>query len=254
MRAEFRALAHTYPGKPPRPALDCINLVVPSGQFCAVLGPSGCGKSTLLRLAAGLLRPSSGSICLDGAAPEQAVVARKTAWLAQSPALLPWLTARANVALALRFAQPGNSGALAPEEALARVGLSEFAGAYPFQLSGGMQQRLALARVLCQDARLWLMDEPFAALDALTRENLAAELLALWQPLRPTVVWVTHHISEALRLADRVVVLSPRPASVILDLPIDLPRPRREGNPAFQALVGCLRQALGLMVESESAG
>ncbi len=126
------------------------------------------------------------------------------------------------------------------------VGLSDAGSAHPFTLSGGMQQRLALARTLTLDADLWLMDEPFSSLDELTREQLSAELLALWQPLRPTVLWVTHNIYEALRLADRVLVLSPRPAHLLADLPISLPRPRRENDPAFQSLLDTLRRALGL--------
>ena len=253
MNIVINHLSHTYPGKPPRAALAQVSFEVPEGQFCALLGPSGCGKSTLLRLAAGLLRPSSGSILLDGLPPEQAAAQRRTAWMAQSPALLPWLTARANAALAQRYTRGGAHGALDPGEALARVGLADASGTYPFQLSGGMQQRLALARLLCQGADLWLMDEPFAALDALTRERLAAELLGLWQPLHPTVLWVTHHIYEALRLADRAVVLGPRPGQVLLDLAIDLPRPRRESDPRFQACLGELRAALGLTPSPEAA-
>jgi NitT/TauT family transport system ATP-binding protein len=251
MRLTVAGLSHTYPGKPPRVALRDVSFEVPAGQFCAVLGPSGCGKSTLLRLAAGLLRPSAGQVRLDGAAPEAAAAERRIAWLAQSPALLPWLTAQANAALGQRFARRGARGGLPPAEALARVGLADAGGAYPFQLSGGMQQRLALARLLCQGAEVWLMDEPFAALDALTRERLAAELLGLWQPLRPSVLWVTHHIHETLHLADRALVLSARPGQVVLDLPIELARPRRESDPAFQALAARLRGALGMAPADE---
>lgn len=261
MEIEFRALSHTYPGRPPRAALRDVTLHVPGGQFCAVLGPSGCGKSTLLRLAAGLLQPSAGQVALDGQPPDKAGREHRIAWLAQSPALLPWLTAEANVALAGRFARPGFNGRYSPREALARVGLADAMEAYPFQLSGGMQQRLSLARLLCQGADGWLMDEPFAALDILTRERLAGELLALWQPLRPTVLWVTHHIYEALRLADRIVVLGPLSADppargrgqVLLDLELDLPRPRREEDPAFQAAVYRLRRALGVISEGLAA-
>jgi NitT/TauT family transport system ATP-binding protein len=263
-------LSHTFPGKPPRQALAEVSFRVPSGQFCAVLGPSGCGKTTLLRLAAGLLQPGVGKICLDDQPPEQAAARRRIAWLAQSPALFPWLTARANVELVSRFAHPGDHSQLSPQEALARVGLADAEQVYPFQLSGGMQQRLSLARVLCQGADVWLMDEPFAALDALTRERLAAELLALWQPLsrfaapaggqrpegtpqRPTVLWVTHHIHEAMRLADRALVLSSRPGRVVLDLVIDLPRPRLEDSPGFQSGLRELKTALGLAVPAEAA-
>ncbi len=223
-----------------------LSFEVAPGQFAAIVGPSGCGKSTLLRLAAGLLKPTGGQLLLDGRPPQQAARDRRTAWMAQSPALLPWLAARSNVAMALRFHRRDRPPRLSPEEALQMVGLSDAAGVHPFTLSGGMQQRLALARTLTLDADLWLMDEPFSSLDELTREQLSAELLALWQPLRPTVLWVTHNIYEALRLADRVLVLSPRPAGLLADLPVSLPRPRGENDPAFQTLLADLRRALGL--------
>lgn len=245
------ALSHAFPGQRQRgravvelrPALDDLTFRVPGGQFAALVGPSGCGKSTLLRLAANLLQPKSGSIRLGGLSPAQAAAERRIAWMAQSPALLPWRTARANVALAARLLPPG-SARLAPDEALERVGLADSAGAYPFMLSGGMQQRLALARTLSLPADLWLMDEPFAALDELTRERLTGELLHLWQPLRPTVLWVTHNLSEALRLSDRVLVLSPRPAHLSADIPVDLPRPRDDSSPEFLRLLKQLRKAL----------
>ena len=252
-------LVHVFPGKPgragsaPRPALDGLSFRVPAGQFVALVGPSGCGKSTLLRLAAHLLQPTAGSIRLAGLTPGQAAAERRIAWMAQSPALLPWRTARGNVALAARFLPPG-AARLAPNEALARVGLADAADAFPFMLSGGMQQRLALARTLTLPADLWLMDEPFAALDELTRERLTTELLDLWQrPIsgqhpslgqRPTVLWVTHNLSEALRLADRVLVLSPRPGRLRADLAVDLPRPRDDASPAFLSLLKTLRKAL----------
>ncbi len=243
MQVEFTALSHTYPGRPPRPALSGLDFSIPSGQFAALIGPSGCGKSTLLRLAANLLAPTEGGIRIDGRTPAEVNAARQVAWMAQSPALLPWLTARENVALARRFIN-GNRGGVSPDEALERVGLGGLEDAYPFTLSGGMQQRLALARLLTQPAGLWLMDEPFAALDEITRERLSAELLQLWQPLRPTVLWVTHHIHEALRLADRVLVLSASPGRLIADVPVDLPRPRSESDPLFQAALGRLRAIL----------
>ena len=243
MNVSVEALSHVFPGRPPRPAIDEISFHVPSGQFLAIVGPSGCGKSTMLRLAANLLRPSSGRIHLDGLTPAEAIAKRQIAWMSQSPALLPWLTARANVAMAGRFL-PQGAARFSPEEALEKVGLADSARAYPFMLSGGMQQRLALARTLTLPARLWLMDEPFAALDEITRERLSAELLALWQPLRPTVLWVTHNLHEAVRLADRVLVLSPRPARVLADLPIRLPRPRDDASREFIEMVRQLRAVL----------
>lgn len=243
MLVEITGLTHTFASRPPRPAVGQLAVRIPSGQFVAVVGPSGCGKSTFLRLVAGLLQPDGGQILLDGQGPAQAANGQRVAWMAQSPALLPWLTAHANVALAQRFLPPGQAR-LSPQEALARVGLQDSAGAYPFMLSGGMQQRLALARLLTLPARLWLMDEPFAALDELTRERLATELLTLWEPLRPTVLWVTHNLYEAVRLADRVLVFSQRPAQLISDIAINLPRPREEFSPDFQACTRALRQAV----------
>lgn len=247
MLVQIRGLSHTFASQPPRPALGLLDVHIPSGQFVAVVGPSGCGKSTFLRLVAGLLQPSAGQIRLDGQPPALASGGQQVAWVAQSPALLPWLNARDNVALAQRFLPPG-AARMNPAEALARVGLSEAAGAYPFMLSGGMQQRLALARLLTLPAHLWLMDEPFAALDELTRERLAGELLSLWEPLRPTVLWVTHNLYEAVRLADRVLIFSQRPASLLADLPVELPRPREEFSPEFQALVRSLRQSISSIV------
>lgn len=244
MNLQVRSLSHTFAGRPPLAALDRVSFAVTSGQFVAVIGPSGCGKSTLLRLIAGLLPSQGGDVSLQGLSPAEALAGHRTAWLAQSPALLPWLTVEKNVALAHRFCTGAARPRLHPREALERVGLGDVAGAYPAMLSGGMQQRLALARLLSLDASLWLMDEPFAALDELTRERLAQDLLELWQPLRPTVLWVTHNIYEALRLADRVLVFSCRPARLVSDIVLDLPRPRREDSPAFQGLLTGLRAAL----------
>ncbi|NMB90910.1 MAG: ABC transporter ATP-binding protein [Chloroflexi bacterium] len=246
MHVDIQHVTHVFPSRPPRTALQDIRLEIPSGQFTALVGPSGCGKSTLLRLVAGLITPSQGHIRLDGRSPAEVRGARQIAWMAQSPALLPWLNARGNVALAQRFLSPERRPRFSPQEALQRVGLGDIDGVYPHALSGGMQQRLALARLLTLDAGLWLMDEPFAALDELTRERLTTELLDLWQPLHPTVLWVTHNIYEALRLADRVVVLSSQPGRLAADFTLPLARPRQEHDPAFQAAVRRLRAALGL--------
>lgn len=242
-------LRFTYPGKPPQTALQGLSFEVPSGQFAALIGPSGCGKSTLLRLCAGLLEAREGRLELDGAPPAVAATAHRLAWMAQAPALLPWLTVAQNIRLAQRFQPAGSAPRLTPLEALAKVGLAEQAHAHPHTFSGGMQQRAALARTLSLEAGLWLMDEPFAALDELTRERLAQELFDLWRPLQPTVLWVTHNIYEALRLADRVIVLSARPAQVALDLPVDLPHPRRENDAAFQARLQQVRAALAFPME-----
>ncbi len=248
MNVEIHHLNHTFANPQPLPALADIDLFIPSGQFVALVGPSGCGKSTLLRLIASLLQPTGGNIRLDGQTPAKANAARRVAWMAQSPALLPWLTAQENVALARRLLAARLNHQITVEEALQRVGLSAFDRAYPFTLSGGMQQRLALARLLIQNAGLWLMDEPFAALDEITREHLTQVLLDLWQPLQPTVLWVTHNIYEALRMADRVVVLSSAPGRLAADFPVELLRPREEDSPPFQALLKTLRRTLTVAI------
>lgn len=246
MKLVIQNLSHTFNNHRLHPALQDVQLEIESGQFVAIIGPSGCGKSTLLRLIANLLTPNHGSITLDGLTPAEMVAARQIAWMAQNPALLPWLTARANVALAARFHHhcAQSPQRLTPEEALRLVRLGDDLDTFPSALSGGMQQRLALARTLVLDAKLWLMDEPFAALDALTRERLTREMEALWQPLQPTVLWVTHNIHEALRLADRVLVFSDTPGRLIADIPITMERPRRESAPEFQTLLEELHQTL----------
>lgn len=245
MEIEINNLQHSFPGKPEREALAEINCQIKPGQFVAIVGPSGCGKSTFLRLIANLLEPSGGEIWLDGKAPVEIAAQRRIAWMSQSPALLPWLTVGENVALAQRFRPSVSQPGLSAEEALRRVGLRDDLDAYPSMLSGGMQQRLALARILTMDADLWLMDEPFSALDELTRERLTIELLELWRPLQPTVLWVTHHIYEAIRLADRILVMSPAPGRLVGDIQVNLPYPRNEPAPAFQSLLLDLRAMLG---------
>lgn len=245
MNVQFISLSHAFKnGEPQRPALEDISLEIQSGQFTTIIGPSGCGKSTLLRLTADLIKPSGGSIRINGRTPAQARIAGDIAWMAQSPALLPWLTAAQNVALAQKFLRSDRLPRITPAQALERVGLAEVANTYPFTFSGGMQQRLALARLLALDASLWLMDEPFAALDEITREKLTTELLSLWQPLQPTVLWVTHNYYEALRLADRIIVITPAPGRIAADLSIPLPRPRREEQPEFQECLGVLRRIM----------
>lgn len=245
MKIEINSLTHIFKnGKPHRPVLEDISLEINSGQFTAIIGPSGCGKSTLLRLAGDLIQPSHGSLRIDGCTPTQARKAGEIAWMAQSPALLPWLTAQQNVSLARKFVRAGRHPRISAAQALERVGLDDVESAYPFTLSGGMQQRLALARLLALDAGVWLMDEPFAALDEITREKLTTELLSLWQPLQPTVLWVTHNYYEALRLADRVVVMTPSPGRIAADVNISLPRPRREDHPGFQQYLASLRDIM----------
>ena len=205
-------------------ALDGVSFDVADGEFVALLGPSGCGKSTLLRLIADVIPPTSGRLTIDGAAPAAARRAGLFGFVFQESVLFPWLTALANVGLPLRVASTKH--ARDPRELLELVGLREFAGYYPHQLSGGMRQRVALARALVTDPQILLMDEPFAALDEMTREAMGGWLLRVWEQTRKTVLFVTHSVPEAVALADRVVVMSPAPGRIEAVLPIALPRPR----------------------------
>ncbi len=215
-------------------ALAGVSLAVESEEFCAVLGPSGCGKSTLLNMIAGLLSPSAGTIYLEGTLPAGRAA---TAMVFQEFALFPWRTAQANVEFGLEEAGVGRTERARRARALmALTGLAGFETRYPHQLSGGMRQRVGIARALAVDPAVLLMDEPFSALDAQTRQLMQEELLGLWERTRQTIVYVTHNIQEAVFMADRVVVLSRRPGRVLAELPVELKRPRVEammGEPAF---------------------
>ncbi|MBN2147663.1 MAG: ABC transporter ATP-binding protein [Anaerolineales bacterium] len=206
-------------------ALDHISFEVHPEQFVCVLGPSGCGKTTLLRALAGLLTPSGGKILYRG---EQLHGPHAGVGLVfQKPTLMPWRTVLQNIILPLQIqGVPALQALQKVQEMIDLVGLQGFENALPHNLSGGMAQRVAMARALVQQPTLLLLDEPFGSLDALTRERMGDELLRIWQAHRTTVVMVTHSISEALLLADRVLVLSPRPGCLQLDLMVDLPRPR----------------------------
>jgi NitT/TauT family transport system ATP-binding protein len=205
-------------------ALEEVSLTVRDGEFVSLLGPSGCGKTTLLRIIGGLERPSSGDLRIEDATVDSALESRKFGFVFQDAALLPWRTVFDNAALLLDVTgQADGRDRVAP--LLEMVGLAGFEGHYPAQLSGGMRQRVALARALALDPDILLMDEPFAALDALTRERMGEELLRIWDGGR-AVVFVTHSIAEAVLLSDRVVVLSARPGRIVADVAIDLPRPR----------------------------
>jgi NitT/TauT family transport system ATP-binding protein len=218
-------------------ALEHIDLAIRAGEFLAIVGPSGCGKSTLLRLVAGLHLPTGGEVLVDGR-----VVDRPQTNLGivfQSPVLLDWRNALSNVLVQveLRGMDPRKYRDRALQ-LLAQVGLAEFADRYPHELSGGMRQRVAIARALIHDAPLLLMDEPFGALDALTREQMRLDLEALWLATRKTVLFITHSIDEAVLLADRVVVMSPRPGRIERVLDVGLPRPRgleARRSPVFTA-------------------
>ncbi|MFO1327079.1 MAG: ABC transporter ATP-binding protein [Rubrivivax sp.] len=201
-------------------ALAGVTLSVAPGEFVALLGPSGCGKSTVLRLAAGLLAPSSGRVRRGGDASA-------TAFVFQEPTLMPWASVFDNVWLPLRLQGRSRAESEATVRAqLATVGLAEFERAYPAQLSGGMKMRASIARALVTRPALLLMDEPFAALDDLTRQKLQQDLLAWWQRLHPAVLFVTHNVSEAVALSSRVLVMGPRPGRIAAEVVVDSPHPR----------------------------
>jgi NitT/TauT family transport system ATP-binding protein len=227
-------------------ALQDIDLAIPRGQFVCLLGPSGCGKSTLLNAVAGFAPPSSGRIMADGQlvtapGPERGMVF-------QEYALFPWMTVEDNIAFGLEIkGQPKARIRATVDQLLAMLSLADFRQRYPKDLSGGMRQRVAIARVLALDSPVMLMDEPFGALDALTRRNLQDELLRLWSGLKKTILFVTHSIEEAIYLADRIVVMTYRPGTIKRDILVDLPRLRDPAAADFNAL----KRELGQLVMEE---
>lgn len=246
------AISMTFGGQEPITALTDVSFEIDDGEFVALVGPSGCGKSTLLRIIAGLQRPSAGEVTVRGKTPAEARRDVEFGFVFQSPVLFPWLRVLANVVLPDRILGKRNPLAVADAEAHARgllrdVGLEGFEEYYPEQISGGMQQRVALARALSYGASTLLMDEPFGALDEFTRDNLNIQLLEVWQQTASTVLFVTHSLTEAIFLADRVVVLSPRPGQVIRIADVPFERPRQLAiryRPDFAALNGELRELL----------
>jgi NitT/TauT family transport system ATP-binding protein len=203
-------------------ALDGLDLEIRDGEFLSLLGPSGCGKSTALRIVAGLSEPSRGTVTWSDPA-----VRKGLGFVFQEPTLMPWTTVAGNVRLPLRLAGLDEAAAQPlVAAALERVGLAAFAGAYPRELSGGMKMRVSIARALVTEPRLLLMDEPFAALDEITRFKLNDDLLSVWRMLGKTVVFVTHSVFESVYLSNRVVVMTPRPGRVFTELAIDAPYPR----------------------------
>ena len=224
--------------------LDDLNFEIEAGSFTCIIGPSGGGKSTLLRALAGLICPSSGEILIDGQAPEQAPLGM----VFQKPDLMPWRTLAQNINLPLEL--DGIRGSILQEKTrqlVQLVGLEGFEEHYPHELSGGMAQRASIARALIREPKLLLLDEPFGQLDAFTRERMGDELLRIWEKKQQTVLMVTHSISEAVYLSDRVLVLSSRPARIKQDLKIDLSRPRLEGlqfSPQFNSYCNQLHEEL----------
>jgi ABC-type nitrate/sulfonate/bicarbonate transport system ATPase subunit len=231
----------------PLNVLHEVSLPIAAGQFVAILGPSGCGKSTLLRMIAGLERPTTGEVRLGERAVTQADP--RCAVVFQEPRLFPWLTVERNIAFgARRLAAPPP-----PDELISLVGLDEFRRAFPHQLSGGMAQRAALARALIGRPEVLLLDEPFAALDALTRMQMQDLVADVCRQLRPTVVLVTHDVDEALILADRIVVLGRRPATVAATLDVPMARPRDRGDVALAPLRARILTHFGLSHAADEA-
>jgi NitT/TauT family transport system ATP-binding protein len=216
-------------------AVDRVDLDVADGEFVCLLGPSGCGKSTLLNGIAGFVPPSSGEILVrgervTGPGPDRGVVF-------QEYALFPWMTVRANVAFGLEMRHESKADIAEKVSTLLQtMHLAEFANRFPKDLSGGMRQRVAIARLLALDSPILLMDEPFGALDALTRRNLQDELLRLWMELKKTILFVTHSIEESIYLADRIVVMTYRPGRIKAIVPVEIPRPRDVSSPPFNEL------------------
>ena len=253
---DARSLSLSYTDAEGRPllAVDETDLRIEAGQFVALVGASGCGKTSLLRLIAGLVPATRGEVRLFGRTPDQARSRKQIGLVFQEPALLPWRSVEANIALG-RELNPNRDAepAVSIDELVQMVGLDDFRRFRPAALSGGMQQRVALARALALDPPLLLLDEPFAALDEITREEMRYELLRLWalspgdSGHRRSALFVTHSVHEAVAVADRVLVMSPRPGRIVADIPIDTPRPRRpdhEQSDAFRQTAADVRAAL----------
>ena len=232
---ELRSLMKRFedPERGERTVVRHFDLDVRPGEFCALIGPTGCGKSTVLSMVAGLERPSAGAVLADGA--PLAGIDPRTGFVFQSDAIFPWKTVLANIAAGPRFRGAGKREALElARDWIRRVGLAGFEQHFPHQLSGGMRKRVALAQTFANQPSILLMDEPFSGLDAQTRQIMAEELLGLWESLGASVLFVTHDLEEAITLADRVVVLTARPATVKEEFPVDLPRPREARELRFQ--------------------
>jgi NitT/TauT family transport system ATP-binding protein len=244
----FDGVTLTFPGASGRAPIDVlrhVDLAIEPGEFVAIIGPSGCGKSTLLSLLAGYLTPSTGRVLFRG--EPIAGPGRERMMVFQQPALFPWLTAADNIAFGLKLKANRGNGAVREkiDELLRLVQLDGFARYYPSDLSGGMRQQLEIARALAVNPQVLLMDEPLAALDALTRRTMQREVLRIWEQTRKTIVFVTHDIDEAVVMADRIVVMAQRPSQVIEIAPVGLPRPRlRESSEA-----AALARRLSLLLE-----
>lgn len=248
----------SYPGTNGRgegrlQVLDHVSLQVKQGQFVSIIGPSGSGKSTLFHLIGGLLRPDGGHIRMNG----QGVAGRTghVSYMPQQPALFPWRTVEQNVMLAQEIGgRPKKEARTEARQWLANIGLSGYERAYPHELSGGMQQRVAFLRALMSPHELMLLDEPFSALDALTRSEMQRWLIGLWEQHRRSVLFITHSIEEALLLSDTIYVFSSRPARVLREVAVPFPRPRREALTGEDSFLRLKRELAGLLQEAQRQG
>ncbi|MGI9612971.1 MAG: ABC transporter ATP-binding protein [Acidimicrobiales bacterium] len=252
-----RGLGKTFREGRVTEAVADLDFELSAGEFVSIIGPSGCGKSTLLRLIGGLLTPDRGTITVAGGTPEDGRRAKRFGLVPQTPALVPWHSVRDNLTLLPKLNRGQGRGPVSAaevDELLNAVGLAPFADALPAQLSGGMQHRISLARAFALRAPILLMDEPFAALDEITRAQMRYLLLDVWKDTEATVVFVTHSIEEAVLLSDRVLVLTSRPGRLSADISIDLDRPRRAGiedSAAFHRHAAELRAALNAATAQE---
>ena len=252
IRIEFRKVSKRFApqnaGAAPVTAVEDVSIAIADGEIVSLIGPSGCGKTTLLRVIADLEHITSGTVQVNGVSPHEARLARAYGYVFQAPALFAWRTVLGNVKLPLQI--QGKSAAQCDaiaREQLARVGLTGFENKYPWQLSGGMQQRASIARALSFEPRILMMDEPFGALDEITRDRLNEQLQQLWQRERRTVVFVTHSIAEAVYLSTRIVVMSPRPGRIVRVIDSSLPDERHLGlrdSPEFMDMAHQVREAL----------
>ncbi len=248
MRLNVERVNHAFGGVP---VLADIAFTVDAREVVVVIGPSGCGKSTLLSIVGGLMRADGGAVSVEGALPPGCLNPITSVF--QDFALLPWRTVAANVAFALEHRRLDGAEARARvADALARTGLSDYAGAFPKQLSGGMRQRVGIARALAVSPAVWLMDEPLSALDAQTRELLMEDFMALWEREAGAAVYVTHNLDEAVRLADRVVVLSRRPGRIKEIIPVAIPR-RERAEPRHAVELAGIHRRLWSLIRDEAA-
>jgi NitT/TauT family transport system ATP-binding protein len=243
-----------FTGKRAVKALESVSFDIPVGTFVSLIGPSGCGKSTILRLVAGLSAVTGGRIVVNGIDPAEARRRRQFGIVFQSPVLFDWRTVAANIALPLQITgRPKADIERRVGELADLVGLADFTAHHPYELSGGMQQRVAIARALSFEPPFLLMDEPFGALDMITRDRMAGELLRIWSSTPgTTVMFITHSIPEAILLSDRVVVMSPRPGRVVRNVDVDLPRPRTEEVRESQAFYELDTELRRLLLEGEA--